>query len=68
MCGDIEIKGWNGGLLVKRRHYFESTNCQEAGAGADKIRNNSLLLTEEFNYRLYVECLCLQQCLSSHLI
>ena len=59
MGGDIEIKGWDENLLTKRRHYCESTNCQKAEAGADKIRNNSLLLTEEFNYRLHVECLCL---------
>ena len=45
-----------------------TTVCQKAGAGADRVRNNSLLLAEESNYRLHIECLCLQQCLSSHLI
>ena len=33
-----------------------------------KVRNNSLLLTKESNYRFHIECLCLQRCLPSHLI
>ena len=33
-----------------------------------EIRNNSLLLIKESNYRFCVKCLCLQRCLPSHLI
>ena len=43
-------------------------DCQEAGAGAGRVRNDLLLLAKESNYRLRVECLCLQRCLPSHLI
>ena len=65
---DIKIKRWNEDLLVRRRHYCKSTNCQEAEAGANRIKNNSLLLIKEFNYRLYIKSLYLLKCLPSHLI
>ena len=42
------------------------TICQEAGADAGRVRNNSLLLVKKSNYRLCIECLCLQRCLPSH--
>ena len=55
-------------FLLEKDIILKSTNCQEAGADADKIRNNLLLLAEESNYRLHIECLYLQWCLPSHLI
>ena len=49
-------------MLRTRRLY------QKAEAGADRVRNKLLLLVKESNYRLCVECLCLQKYLLSYFI
>ena len=64
----LRLRGGMEVFLLEEDIIIKSTNYQEAGAGAGRVRNNSLLLTEESNYRLYVECLCLQRRLPSHLI
>ena len=64
LCASIRYEGFWQAMMLSDMSI--KAFCQEAGAGADRVRNNSLLSAKESNYRLQVECLCLQRCLPSH--